>query len=181
MVLKNSYKSCGKSPKFTILNSYCLRLCWDVIEWPGHSSLICFVYKMKSLKAEVCECFLIGTQARGDLPLNKFRFAWDSVNFSDSCLKEETSALLADTIAHMGQEVTSYSIFSLFASRLWAKVWIFQRLIQGFLLQLAVNGDFKIQLIDLVISCEGLSVFIACAWDSYSFFVKLIGPQGLTI
>ncbi|KAI5072915.1 hypothetical protein GOP47_0013021 [Adiantum capillus-veneris] len=47
---------------------------------------------------------LCWTVARGDLPLNKFRLAWESVSFTDTCLREESSSLLADTIAHMGQE-----------------------------------------------------------------------------
>eukprot|EP00250_Pteridium_aquilinum_P010635 c19529_g1_i1 orf=214-5961(+) len=54
---------------------------------------------------------LCWTVARGDLPLNKFRFAWDSVNFIDTCLKEDASSLLADTIAHMGQELTGNGDF----------------------------------------------------------------------
>ncbi|KAH7352984.1 hypothetical protein KP509_19G073400 [Ceratopteris richardii] len=49
---------------------------------------------------------LCWTVACGDLPLNKFRLAWDSVSLMDVCIKEEASSLLADTIAHMGQELT---------------------------------------------------------------------------
>lgn len=43
---------------------------------------------------------------RGDLPLSKCRVALDSVEFAEAFFKEETSSLLADTVAHMGQELT---------------------------------------------------------------------------
>lgn len=54
---------------------------------------------------------LCWTVVRGDLPLNKFRLAWDSVDFAETFVKEETSSLLADTIAHMGQELTLHGEF----------------------------------------------------------------------
>lgn len=44
-------------------------------------------------------------QVRGELPLTKCRVALDAVNLAEPAIKEDTASLLADTIAHLGQEV----------------------------------------------------------------------------
>eukprot|EP01018_Ginkgo_biloba_P036677 Gb_33812 [translate_table: standard] len=49
---------------------------------------------------------LCWTLVRGELPFSKCRIALDSVEFSEKQIKEETASILADTIAHMGQELT---------------------------------------------------------------------------
>ncbi|XP_057851341.2 THO complex subunit 2 isoform X2 [Cryptomeria japonica] len=49
---------------------------------------------------------LCWTMVRGELPLSKCKIAIESVEFSEKQIKEETASILADTIAHMGQELT---------------------------------------------------------------------------
>lgn len=50
-------------------------------------------------------CFICCVQIRGELPQSKCRLALDAVGLTDHAAKEDTSSVLADTIAHMGQEV----------------------------------------------------------------------------
>jgi THO complex subunit 2 len=45
-------------------------------------------------------------QVRGELPFTKCRIALDSVEFSEKQVKEDAASILADTVAHMGQEVS---------------------------------------------------------------------------
>eukprot|EP00249_Psilotum_nudum_P028878 c38857_g1_i1 orf=121-957(-) len=49
---------------------------------------------------------LCWTAVQGDLPFNKCRIALDSVEFSETAIKEDMASILADAIAHMGQELT---------------------------------------------------------------------------
>ncbi|BBM99302.1 THO complex subunit 2 [Marchantia polymorpha subsp. ruderalis] len=49
---------------------------------------------------------LCWTVIRGELPQSKCRLALDAVGLTDHAAKEDTSSVLADTIAHMGQELT---------------------------------------------------------------------------
>lgn len=46
-------------------------------------------------------------QVQGELPLTKCRVALDAVNLAEPAVKDGTASLLADTIAHLGQEVRS--------------------------------------------------------------------------
>lgn len=43
----------------------------------------------------------------GELPLTKCRVALDAANLAEPAVKDGTASLLADTIAHLGQEVRS--------------------------------------------------------------------------
>lgn len=56
-------------------------------------------------------------QVLGELPLTKCRVALDAVNLAEPASKDGTASLLADTIAHLGQEVRS--IYSLRLSHLY--------------------------------------------------------------
>ncbi|KAJ7559201.1 hypothetical protein O6H91_04G074300 [Diphasiastrum complanatum] len=49
---------------------------------------------------------LCWTVVRGDLPCSKCWAALDAVGFSDTSKKEDIASFFADTIAHMGQELT---------------------------------------------------------------------------
>lgn len=49
---------------------------------------------------------LCWTMVRGELPFTKCRIAFDSVEFSEKQLKEDAASILADTVSHMGQELT---------------------------------------------------------------------------
>jgi len=49
---------------------------------------------------------LCWTMVRGELPFTKCRIALDSVEFSEKQVKEDAASILADTVAHMGQELT---------------------------------------------------------------------------
>ncbi|CAM6089899.1 unnamed protein product [Calypogeia fissa] len=49
---------------------------------------------------------LCWTVVKGDLPVTKCRVALDAVGLVDPSTKDQTSSLLADTVAHMGQELT---------------------------------------------------------------------------
>jgi len=52
-------------------------------------------------------------QVLGELPLTKCRVALDAVNLAEPAVKDGTASLLADTIAHLGQEVRSLHSFHL--------------------------------------------------------------------
>lgn len=49
-------------------------------------------------------------KVRGDLPFQKFRAALDSATFPGECSKDDVSSVLADIIAHMGQDVSLPSL-----------------------------------------------------------------------
>ncbi|KAG0583882.1 hypothetical protein KC19_3G168800 [Ceratodon purpureus] len=50
---------------------------------------------------ELCQTLVLG-----ELPLTKCRVALDAANLTESAAKDGTASLLADTIAHLGQELT---------------------------------------------------------------------------
>lgn len=49
-------------------------------------------------------------QVLGELPLTKCRLALEAVNLVEPPIKDGTTSLLADTIAHLGQEVRSLTM-----------------------------------------------------------------------
>ena len=56
---------------------------------------------------ELCQTLVLG-----ELPLPKCRVALDAVNLADPAVKDGTASLLADTIAHLGQEVRVPILFA---------------------------------------------------------------------
>ncbi|CAA6659375.1 unnamed protein product [Spirodela intermedia] len=84
-------------PEFKYVTEEALR------EWRSSSS----GFKLKeAVPASRFLYELCWAMVRGDLPLQKFRAALDSATFPGECSKDDISSVLADIIAHMGQDHT---------------------------------------------------------------------------
>ncbi|XP_078433738.1 THO2 [Wolffia australiana] len=84
-----------QSPAFKYVTEEALK------EWRSSNS----GFKMKEAVPAPRFLFeLCWAAVRGDLPLQKCRVALDSATFAPECSKDDVSSLLADIVAHMGQD-----------------------------------------------------------------------------
>ncbi|KAG1366316.1 putative THO complex subunit 2 [Cocos nucifera] len=90
-----------QSPEFKYITEGCLR------EWKASNAAFKLPdpVPMTQFLYELCWAMI-----RGDLPFQKCSVALDSVVFVEEQQREEMASIIADVIAHMGQDVSFSSL-----------------------------------------------------------------------